>query len=142
MTSIKLPETKDFCGGELVEVAHLEKTFDIPRKTALKYLRVLKIKPLYFGDKIFYSLPTFNRIMFVLTRPGSPGFLFPASRGKCNAGLKKQGFLTEVTDDILEEAKSPQVLAEMLATSGRDNSMIKKLITSSNVELKKPKGEK
>lgn len=136
-----LPETKDFCGGEVIEVSHLQKTFGISRKVALKYLRVLRIQPLYIGDKIFYSLPTFNRIMFVLTRPGSPGFLFPASRGKQNEGLRKRGFLTEVTDEILKEAASPQILGEMLAASGRDNSMIKKLISSHNVESKKPKNE-
>ncbi len=136
---INMPETKDFSGGDLVEVSHLQKTFDISRKTALKYLSVLKIKPLYFGTKIFYSLPTFNRIMFVLTRPGSPGFLFPASAGKNNMGLRKKGFLVEVTDEILREAASPRTLAEMLAASGKDNSMIKKLISQSNVESKKPK---
>lgn len=133
---MNLPETKNFDGGELVEVSHLEKSFDISRKVALKYLRVLKIKPLYFGDKIFYSLPTFNRIMFVLTKPGSPGFLFPASKGKNNTALRKEGFLTVVTDAILKEAASPQISAEMLAASGRDLSMIKKLISASNVEKK------
>lgn len=138
----EIPETKDFSGGELVEVSHLQKTFDISRKVALKYLRVLKIKPLYFGDKIFYSLPTFNRIMYVLTRPGSPGFLFPASKGKNNMALRKEGFLTVVTDEILIEANSPQTFAAMLAASGRDNSMIKKLISASNVETKRKKGEK
>lgn len=127
---------KDFCGGEIIEVSHLESSFDISRKVALKYLRVLRIKPLYFGNEIYYSLPTFNRIMYVLTRPGSPGFLFPASQGKSNAGLRKKGFLTEVTDAILEEAASPQTAAEMLVASGRDNSMIKKLISASNVEKK------
>ncbi len=142
MSTFELPKTFDFSGGELVEVAHLQKQFDISYKTALKYLRVLKIKPLYFGTKVFYSLPTFNRIMYVLARPGSPGFLFPASQGKNNAGLRKRGFLVEVTDEILLEAASPQVLAEMLAASGRDNSMIKKLISSSNVESKKPKEKK
>ncbi len=139
---INIPETKDFSGGEIVEVSHLETTFGISRKVALKYLRVLKIKPLYFGDKIFYSLPTFNRIMYVLTRPGSPGFLFPASKGKNNAVLRKAGFLVEVTDGILTEANSPRTLAAMLAASGRDNSMVKKLISASNVESKKPKVEK
>ncbi len=139
---MNFPETKNFDGGELVEIAHLQKQFDISYKTALKYLRVLKIKPLYFGTKVFYSLPTFNRILYVLTKPGSPGFLFPASIGKNNAGLRKKGFLVEITDEILQEAASPQILAEMLAASGRDVSMIKKLISQSNVESKKPKEKK
>ena len=137
----ELPETKNFNGGEVVEISHLETQFNIPRKTALKYLRVLKIKPLYFGDKVYYSLPTFNRILYILTKPGSPGFLFPASLGKANAALRKQGFLTEVTDEILIEANSPRTLAAMLAASGRDVSMIKKLISSSNAESKKPKNK-
>ncbi len=142
MSNFNLPETKDFSGGEVVEISHLERQFGISRKTAMKYLRVLKIKPLYFGAKVFYSLPTFNRIMYVLTRPGSPGFLFPASSGKANAALRKEGFLTEVTDEILIEANSPRTLAAMLAASGRDVSMIKKLISATNVESKKPKEEK
>ena len=53
---MNLPETKDFMGGEVVEISHLVNQFDISRKTALRYLRVLKIKPLYFGTKVFYSL--------------------------------------------------------------------------------------
>lgn len=142
MTNFDLPETKDFMGGEVVEISHLEKQFDIPRKTALKYLRVLKIKPLYFGTKVFYSLPTFNRIMYVLTRPGSKGFLFPASSGKNNMSLRKQGFLTKVTEEILTEANSPRTLAAMLAASGRDVSMLKKLLSQENVISKKPKEEK
>jgi hypothetical protein len=123
------PKTYDFGGGELVELKHLETTFKISRRLAIKYLKALKIKPLYFGDEIFFSLSTFNRVMFVLSRPGSPGFLFPGSSGKTNKKLRNQGFLIEVTDDILEEAKSPRTLAEMSASSGRDSSMIKKLVT-------------
>ena len=142
MIHFKLPKTKDFCGGELVEVSHLQQSFNISRKVALKYLRVLRIKPLYFNDEIFYSLPTFNRIMYVLTRPGSPGFLFPASRGKNNAGLRKRGYLIEVTDEILKEADSPQTSAAMLAASGRDNSMIKKLLSQENVKSKLKKNDK
>lgn len=139
MVELNLPKILDFGGGELIEVTHLQKTFSISRKTALKYLRVLKIQPLYFGNEIYFSLPCFNRIMYVLTKPGSPGFLFPASAGKNNMGLRKKGFLVEVTDEILAEAASPRILAEMLAASGKDSSMIKKLISQSNVESKKPK---
>lgn len=129
MTNLTLPKTHDFGGGELVELKHLENTFDISRLVALKYLKALRIKPLYFKDEIYFSLSTFNRIMFVLSRPGSPGFLFPASKGKENEALRKQGFLVKVTDEILTEAAAPQVLAEMVAAGGRDASMIKKLVT-------------
>ena len=128
---LNLPKTFDFGFGDVVELKHLETTFGISRRVALLYLKALRIKPLYFKDEIFYSLPTFNRIMHVLSKPGSPGFIFPASqhRAEFKARFKKKGFLVEVTDDILEQANSPRILAEMAAASGRDSSMIKKLIT-------------
>ena len=126
---LNLPKVHNFGGNELVELSHLEKIFDISRRVAFKYLQALRIKPLYFGKEVFFSLTTFNRIMFVLSRPGSPGFLFPASKARANAALQKKGFLVQVTNDILDEAASPQILAEMAAASGRDSSMIKKLLT-------------
>lgn len=129
MSDFKIPKTFDFSGGELVELEHLENTFDITRLVALKYLKALRIQPMYIGDEVFFSLPTFNRIMFVLSRPGSPGFLFPASKAKQNQSLRKKGYLVEVTDEILTAAANPRTLAEMAAASGTDSSMIKKLIT-------------
>lgn len=132
MNPLNLPKTHDFGGGELVELSHLETTFSISRRVALLYLKALHIQPMYIKDKVFFSLPTFNRIMFILSRPGSPGFIFPASTAKANTKLRKQGFLIEVNDDILKQAASPQILAEMLAADGRDTSMIKKLITHSS----------
>jgi len=138
MGELKIPKVHDFGFGELVELSHLETTFDISRGVALKYLKVLHIQPLYFKDDVFFCLPTFNRILFVLSRPGSPGFIFPASKAKANQHLRKKGFLTEVNDGILTEAASPRILAEMAATSGRDNSMIKKLVTHPSAE----KGDK
>lgn len=126
---LNLPKAFDFGFGEVVELKHLETTFQITRRVALLYLKALKIKPLYFKGDVFFCLSTFNRILFVLSRPGSPGFIFPASTAKSNVKLREQGFLVEVTDEILAEAKSPQVLAEMSAATGRDTSMIKKLLT-------------
>ena len=137
MPNMNLPKTYDFGGGELVELRHLEITFGISPLVALKYLKALHIQPIYIGDGIFFSLPTFNRIMFVLSRPGSPGFIFPASKAKTNQKLRAKGFLVEVTDEILKEAQSPRILAEMAATSGADSSMVKKLITHPSTERDK-----
>lgn len=134
---LNLPKTYDFGFGDIVELKYLEITFTITRRVALKYLKVLHIQPMYFGDGTFFSLPTFNRIMFVLSRPGSPGFLFPASKAKQNQKLREKGFLIEVTDEILAEANSPRVLAEMAATSGTDSSMVKKLLTHPSTEKEK-----
>lgn len=137
MTLLNIPKTFDFGFGEVVELKHLETTFGISRRIALLYLKALRIQPLYFKNDVFFCLSTFNRIMFVLSRPGSPGFIFPASTAKNHRHLHKKGFLTKVTDEILAEAKSPQILAEMLAANGRDSSIIKKLITHSPVEKEK-----
>lgn len=141
MSDFKMPKTFDLGGNELVELSYLETTFNISRRVAVLYLKALRLQPLYIGKDIFFSLATFNRIVFVLSRPGSPGFLFPASLAKTNKMLRKQGFLIEVTDSILEEAKSPLILAELAAASGRDTSMIKKLLTRSNAEKRKKSEE-
>ena len=135
---LNLPKTYDLGFGEVVEVKYLETTFEISRRLALKYLTVLKIKPLYINNEVFFCLGTFKKLMYVLSRPGSPGFIFPGSAAKSNQVKRKSGkYITEVTDAILKEAASPQVMAEMVASEGRDSSMIKKLITHPSAEKEK-----
>ncbi len=125
-----IPKIFDFGFGDVIEVKYLETTFSISRQLALRYLTVLRIKPMYIGKEVFFSLPTFKKIMYVLTKPGSPGFIFPGSLAKQNHVKRKSGkYITEVTDAILKEAASPQIMAEMIASEGRDVSMIKKLVT-------------
>ncbi len=131
---MNLPKVYDWGFGEVVELKHLETTFGISKKLALLYLKALRIKPLYFKDEVFFCLSSFNRVMFVLSKPGSPGFLFPGSKAKQNGNLREKGFLIEVTDEIIRQAASPQILAEMLAANGRDSSMVKKLLTHSSTE--------
>ncbi len=127
---LNLPKTFDFGFGEVVEVKYLEATFDISPRVAVLYLKALRIKPLNIGDKTFFSLPTFKKIMYVLSRPGSPGFIFPGSKAKNNQTKRKSGkYITEVTDTILKEAASPRIMAEMIASEGRDVSVLKKLLT-------------
>lgn len=138
MSGFNSPKTYQFGGVELVEVKHLETMFNISHRVAMKYLKVLHVRPMYFGDDVFFCLSTFNRILHVLNRPGSKGFLFPASKARNNPVLRKSGdYLVEVTDEILKEASSPQVLAEMVAVSGRSPDMVKKLIAQSNAEARK-----
>ncbi len=130
MANLVIPKKHDFGFGEIPEVKYLETTFGISRQLALKYLTVLKIKPLYIGKEVFFCLPTFKKIMYVLTKPGSPGFIFPGSRAKNNQVKRKSGkYITEVTKTILKEAASPHIMAEMIASEGHDSSMIKKLVT-------------
>lgn len=132
MTQISLPESYDFGSGQLVELSYLQTVFGISRRTASKYLKALRIQPMYIGKKVLFSLPTFKRIMYILSRPGSPGFLFPGSSGKSNPRLlKDQNYISEVTSAILEAAEDPRILAEMSAVEGRNPDILKKLLTNS-----------
>jgi hypothetical protein len=125
-----LPKKLNFGGGDLVELNYLCTVFNISRRTAAKYLAALKLKPMYVGKEVFFSLVTFKRIMYVLGLPGSPGFLFPGSAGKASRKRKdSDGYITEVTDEILKRAALPITLAEMQAAEGHDMSIIKKFIT-------------
>jgi hypothetical protein len=139
---MNIPDKFQFDSTELVEVSHLESTFNIDHKTALLYLKALRINPVYIGQKAFFSISALNRIMYVISRPGSPGFLFPCSKGKQNQRLKEQGYLTEITDEMLEAASSPTVMAEMAAASGSDPSMVKKLLANENAKSRKSLNEK
>lgn len=120
----------DFGFGDLTEVSYLEKVFEIPRRTAMKYLRAFKIQPVYVGKDVYFSLPTLKRILFVLTRPGGSGFVMPGSTAKNNPRIcRNPEFLFEVPDDVLAEAAKPETLLEMAASEGRNIDAIKKLAT-------------
>lgn len=133
--AINIPEHHDFGFGPLVEIEYLMKAFDIKRPTAIKYLAAFRIHPLYVGKRIFFSLVTFKRILFVLTRPGSKGFMFPGSYAK-NSCRKSHdpNLLTEVTADILERAADPAILAEMSACTGQDDVIIRKFAQTKKEE--------
>ncbi len=124
-----MPKILDFGFGELTEVSYLEQVFKIKRRSAIKYLKVLRIKPVYIGGDVFFSLSTFKRILFVLCRPGGPGFCFPGSKAKNNQrNCNNKGILTEVTDQVLKEAAEPKLLAEMAAASGDHPDILKKFL--------------
>lgn len=128
MATINLPEKLDFDGGELVEVSYLQKVFRISKRAALGYLRSMGIWPIYIGDRAFFNLMTFKRVLFVLTRPGAPGFLMPGSKGKANPNLlRDKKSLTEITPELLAQAKDPAILVEMAACSGRNPGVLSAL---------------
>lgn len=126
-----MPKTFDFGFGEVVEISYLERIFDISHRSALKYLKVLRIKPFYVGKEVFFSLITFNRLLFVLSKPGADGFAFPGSKKK---GQRRQGKTldvpTEVSDEVLVQAGRPETLTEMAGASGNNPDILKKFITS------------
>ena len=137
----EMPKVHDFSSGELVELNHLCDTFDIPRRTAFLYLKALRIPPVYFGKEVFFSIMTFNRVMYVLTAPGSPGFLFPGSRAKNNKHIRDSGCLVEVTDEIIARAMEPGTLAEMAAAAGKDPSLLRKFASYRNKPVRRKKND-
>lgn len=121
-------KTLDFGFGDLTEVSYLEKVFEIPRRTAMKYLRAFKIQPVYVGKDAYFSLPTLKRILFVLTKPNGLGFVMPGSTAKNDPRIcGNPAFLFEVTEDVLAEASKPEILLEMMACEGRNPDAIKRL---------------
>jgi len=129
VTLPQMPKTLDLGFGELVELSYLETVFGLTRRAASKYLKVLRIEPIYVGKDVYFSLSTFKRIIFVLTRPGGPGMVMPASLAKNNPRkIKDPNCTFGVTDEILEQAANPAILAEMLASDGRNPNIIKQFI--------------
>lgn len=127
--NLQVPKKLSFGGGDLVELSYLEQTLGIKRRTAAKYLSVLHIKPMYIGKDIFFSLTTFKRIMYILSLPGSPGFLFPGSAGRYNIRLLEDNeYIKEVTPEILKQAADPKVPAYMAAASGNSPAILKQLL--------------
>jgi len=127
---MKMPKTIDLGFGDVVEVSYLEEIFKISRRTALKYLQALRIEPLYVGSDVYFSLNTFKRIMFVLSKPNSPGFVFPGSNKKNSPRYRKAPTsIVRVTDEILAEAAKPEILSEMAGSSGRNDAILKQFVT-------------
>lgn len=126
---MNMPKVIDLGFGDVVEVSYLEELFGISRRTALKYLQALRLEPLYVGKDVYFCLNSFKRIMFVLSKPNSPGFVFPGSNKKKDARYKKSPTsITEVTDEILAEAAKPEILSEMAGAEGKNPNILKQYI--------------
>lgn len=124
------PREVDFGFGSVVELSYLQTVFGISRRTASKYLKALRLKPFYIGKEIYFSLSTFKRIMFVLSKPNGAGFVFPGSAMKNNPRYKKNpDYIVMVTDEILAEAAEPKTLSEMAGAEGRNPGILKQFLT-------------
>jgi len=131
MKDLKMPDYLEFGFGKLYELSYLEVTLGITRNAAMRYLNALRIKPFYFGDKIYFNLMSLKRILFVLSKPDGEGFVAPGSKQKNKPGIKKKpGYLFEVTDEIIAQASKPEILSEMAACSGRSPDLLKKFVTN------------
>jgi len=140
MAAVDIPKVFNMGAGEVVEVRYLEKLFGVTRRTAMKMLRNLRIEPLYIGNDAFFNLMAFKRIVFVLSRPGGPGFVFPGSRKKYDQRIYQPGArqITLVTDEIMAEAADPKILKEMAMSDSPGNM---RMIQSFLKKEKPPQGE-
>jgi len=140
MNDLKLPRKLDLGFGDLVELSYLEQILGITRNAAMRYLKALRIKPFFFGHEVYFSLITFQRVLFVLSKPGARGFVAPGSKKKNSPrAIGNPEYLFEVTDEILQEAAKPAILAEMGAASGRQPDILKKFVTPPPGRPKKEK---
>jgi hypothetical protein len=141
--SSDLPRVLDLGFGEVVDIKYLQKLFGVSRRSALKYLHVLRIEPFYIGKDAYFSLNTFKRILFVLSKPGAPGFVFPGSARKNDPRIRKPGApqITTVTQEILDKAADPRTIAEMTTLSGRGTNLLSKLMPPQSPRKEKPDGD-
>lgn len=128
---VQVPRVIDLGAGELAEISYLEQVFGISRRVARTLLRQLHIKPVYIGKEQYFSLPTFQRIFYVLTKPGGKGFAFP--------GVKREfddDRLREVDDEILAEAEDPLTLASMSTLKNGDTLLLRKMLDLEGKKMK------
>ena len=144
MNPTTMPKVIGLGFGEVVEVKYLEKLFGISRRTAFKILRSLRIEPIYVGADAFFSLMCFKRIMFVLSKPNGPGFVFSGSKKKYDQRIYKEGApqITQITDELLAEAADPKILKEMAICDAPGNAnMLRAFFQKPKQEKEPPQGE-
>lgn len=123
MNELQLPRMLNFGAGQMAEISYLEDIFGISRKSARALLHRMHIEPIYVGKETYFSLPTFQKILYVLTKPGGKGFMFPGAAPRPNDTRLK-----EVTDDIIAEAESPETLAAMTSVDQPDTLILRKML--------------
>jgi len=136
MSPITIPKVYNFGAGELAELSYLEDVLGISRKAARAWLKALHIEPLFIGSEVFFSLPTFKSIMYVLSKPGGKGFAFPGSLYR-----KNDPRLKEVTPEILAMAKDPMTAVEMEIAQSHDSTLMRKLLDYKS-KMEKPSAGK
>jgi len=101
----------------LVELDRLCRILEIPRGTATRLCHALNIPLIYVGKQAYYSEATFERIMFVLSRVGGPGFATPGSEYKTKG---KKGIPIQIDDALKKQCGDASILLEMTAAQGRN----------------------
>ncbi len=110
---------------ELRELKYICDLFGISRGTATLLCRALKVPLFYIKESALYNQSAFERILYVLTRYGGPGFAAPGSYFKAKGMYKTMSakdVLTYVPEDLHDKAEDPLILVEMAATGGNKTS--------------------
>ena len=111
----------NFGAGHLTNISVIEGIFECGRACAIRILAALRVPPSYIGKSVYFSWDSFRRILFVVTAPGNKPFVFPGSSMISKDRFTKNRFdyLTEVTDEMVDLAKSDDLLKALKDASGR-----------------------
>jgi len=107
----------EFPSFRLAELDRLCRILEISRWAATRFCRVLKVPLIYIGHRAYYNEFALERVIYVLTRVGGPGFAAPGSYHK-NVG--KKDVPVELDEDLQKQFEDPVVLMEMIAAQGRN----------------------
>jgi len=122
----------------LKEIDTLCLAFDLTRPQALNLCHHLRVPLVYIGESVLFNETAMTRIFFVLTRIGGPGYAAPGSHYKeSNQHMrnrdKPHAPALEITNDMLDDASSHSLLAELAIESGRQKptmAQLSKLMTN------------
>lgn len=135
-----------FSTFELREIGWVCRAFNISRNTAVRLLHALKIPLFHIAKSSLYNQAALERVLYVLTRYGGPGFAAPGSVYKASGQYRtKRGGkpLFEVDEKLLEKTEDPLILVEMAASDGRNKSAARSLAdTIKSIQAKQIKQEK
>ena len=105
---------------KMAEVRILCANFGMSRTAGMHLLLALRVPLFHIGPNTMYNQTALERILYVLTRYGGPGFAAPGSAFKTRGNHKKDGYgkpVTEISDDLIKKAQDPMILAEMAAST-------------------------
>lgn len=114
-----------FSSFALAELDRLCRILQIPRGTATRLCRTLGIPLVYIGNCTYYSEASLEKVMFVLSRVGGPGFAAPGSEYKTSG---KKGVPTKIDENIQKQFEDPAILVEMTAAQGRNLGSASKVV--------------
>lgn len=106
----------------LYELGWIMAAFNISRYTAVQVCKSLEIPLIHMGRNAYFNFSTLERTLFVLCKPGGPGFAAPGSKFKNKAKHKSTGTAALLTPEQVIQRDDPRTIAEMGAVGTRGSA--------------------